>query len=213
MVSNEEISEMKRLQSILNGDYNVDKTPLTEHESSTGIMLSKLPNRAEIKEMGRFMTIMEDEIPVMIEKAQSDNILREALVTKEIDNGVKIGTWEIEKVIEAGITKKEETYYRLTSPDTFQYIKEQVFLYETAMGIVRLLNNGYTPNNITVKKVIDLDQEYQRLRIRALEEKYHWRQVQGTDREWRQELYEAKFDVAKTKALYVKEQIKNLLNG
>lgn len=212
MVSNEEISEMKRLQSILNGDYSVEKTVLTEHESSTGDIFSKSPNKADIREMGRLLTIMEDEVPVLIEKAQTDSILREALTTTEISNGVKIGTWEIEKVTESGIAKKSETFYRLTSPATFQYIKEQLFLHEAAMGIVHLLNNGYTPNNITITKAIDLDQEYQRLRIRALEEKYHWRQVRGTDREWKQELYEAKFDVAKTNALYVKEQIKNLLN-
>lgn len=212
MVSNEEISEMKRLQSILDGNFTVEKTKLTEHTSSTSTALSSTPNKADIKEMGRLLTIMEGEMPVILEKAQTDNILREALVTKEIDNGIKIGTWKIEKVIETGITQKKETYYRLTSPETFQYIKEQIFLHEAAMGVTRYLNNGYTPNHNTIIKAIGLDQEYQRLRTKALEEKYCWHRVQGTDREWKQELYEAKFDVAKNKALFIKEQIKNLLN-
>lgn len=210
----EEINEMKRLQCILGGKAppeNISKPLMnTSNDSNEIIELSTTPSRKEIEQMSNFLKIMEGEIPNMIEKSRDDSTLREALMTKKIDNGIKIGSWEITTKLEEGVNSKSDTFYNVYNSETYQYIDGDLFIYESAHAIVRMLNNGFNVKDSEIRNIVELDQEYQRLRLKAMLEKYHWHKVKDTDHEWKQELFEAKFDSVKSKAMFLKERIKNI---
>lgn len=213
IVSATELNEMKKLQYILRGE-----TPPPElsapMNSGTGaemeMPLSTIPGKQEISQMTNLLKIMEGETSSMINESHTNPKVREALTTVKTPRGIQIGSWELVTMIHEGVNAKDETYYSIMNADNNQRINEEIFDHTAAMTVVRLLNYGANVNDANIHKVIKLDEEYQRLRLKAMQEKYNWHKVKNTDNEWRQDLFEAKFDVVKMNALLIKEKIKNL---
>ena len=76
--------------------------------------------------------------------------------------------------------------------------------------MVKLLNNGADFTHPTIKKIAQHEIEYRNMRKRALEEKNNFQRAKKRKSEFKMNLYEAKFDAAKSKALLVRERIINL---
>lgn len=216
--TNQDKQEMERLKKIMEGDFSGAReivpqsvesgAPQTEFGPGNGPSSEDISAMANI--LKKFHGSPEQPVKKLMEKSEDDEQLREAMVTRKTDHGVKIGSWEIRKIIREGVTGKDETYYRLHNDSLNQIIKQEFFILEAAKAVVKLLNRGA---NIASNQIIDLlkkDEQYQRMRQIALEEKVRYTRAKRDGNEFKQDLYEAKFDASRAKALLLKEQIKNI---
>jgi len=230
MPTPQEVAEIKRLAAILEGK-RPEPTELT-YISNTGtsnpdaIMLQKGPTAADSKEMAKilnkfsqttgitkFKTIdngVTDVVSTLVETSQIDRELREALITKKEDDAVKIGAWKIKKHLRENVIGKDETIYRVSNSNTNQTIKASFLVLESARIVVKLLNQGVDIAHPTIKEIAKLELKYRQQRQKALEERRSWHRAKKLNDEFKQDLYEAKFDAAKSQALLTREQIRNI---
>ncbi len=230
MPTPQEVAEIKRLTSILEGK-RPEPTELT-YISDTGtsnpdgVLLSKGPTRADNEAMAKilskfsattgitkFKTVdngVTDIVSNLVETAQTDRELREALITKKEDNAVQIGAWKIKKHLRENVIGKDETIYRISNATTNQTIKASFLVLESARTVVKLLNQGAEVSHPVIKQIAELELKYRKQRQKALEERRSWHRAKKSNDEFRQDLYEAKFDAAKSKALLTREQIRNI---
>jgi len=223
-----DINEMDRLMKILDGNISESTKPepkiLSNGEES--IILSKNPTRNDIDKMAEIMNNFSSVTGVksfknlydagnkivdnLIKESTIDRNLKEALITKKTDDGVQIGAWEIIKKIREGKTNKKETIYCIRNTNTHEVLRAKFLILESVKAIVSLLNNGSSFNDLKIKNIIKLEIDYRRLRDQALEEKVFWHKAKKKNNEFKMDLYEAKFEASKAKALYIKEKIKNI---
>lgn len=228
--SREDVDEMTRLSRILNGE----RIPPTAASATTSagapdpnaVILSKVPTSEDVSDMANIMKSFAgatgttsftalhdtaaDAVEQLVEESQNAPALREALITTQTDNGIKIGVWEITKYLREGATSKNEYIYKVHNSVTGKKIKASFLIVESAMGMVKLLNGGADFSHPTIRKIAQFEVEYRNSRKRALEEKVLYQRAKAKHSNFKMSLYEAKFDAAKTKAQLIKEQVKNL---
>lgn len=228
----DDIAEMDRLSRILAGE----RIPPTAASATTSagapdpnaIILSTVPTTEDVSNMANIMknfagatgtksfTALHDTaveaVEVLVEDSQEAPLLREALITTQTDQGIKIGAWEITKHLRESVTAKDEYIYRVHNTNTGKKIKASFLIVESAMAMVKLLNDGADFSHPKVRQIAQFEVQYRESRKRALEEKVLWRRAKDKHSNFKMSLYEAKFDAAKTKALLIRERVINLYN-
>ena len=230
-VTPQERDEMERLRKIMSGENTSDLKPMEiqQREASGEIVLSKAPTSKDVDDMARIMKNfsettgtksfrnyhdvggqMDTVIHEIANKAENNLTLQEALMTEKTSQGVKIGAWEIRKVLKESPTGKKDTLYKIYNTNTDQSVKASFLVLEGAKAVVTLLNNGVSLKSEKIQEIAKLELEYRRQRQKALNEKVYWQRAIKSNNEMKQHLYEAKFDAAKARALLTKERIKNI---
>lgn len=220
--SPEDIAEMRRLRNALSDlsfeDFEVTPAPRQLSESMEPEMFvpsSVAPPAAmvgnEADEIRRHIMAINNLMPDMIEESKTNVELREAIITEKVDdNTIQVGSWRIEKSLLENSSGKKEPSYRLSNVVTRQKTNS-MFVYESAQAILKILNQGHNLQDKEIDAILELDEEYQRLRDKALQEKAIWQRAKNNNLEWKQQLYESKFNSSQYQALYIKERIKNYL--
>lgn len=213
-------NEMARLMQIMEGKRPPPIALKSQANIKDPILLSTKPTEKEISDMDRFLKIVKGDqslnnkvtsaVETLVEDAKDDSRLQEALITEQTENGMKIGVWEIRKTVHEGLTSKNETLYYIKNTSTNSNIKAQFMILESAKTIVRLLNKGVNVSDEKIQNIASLELEYRRLREKALKEKQMWRRANKANDEFKMTLYEATFDAAKSRALYIREKIRNI---
>lgn len=227
-----EVDEMDRLARILRGERPpptvVSATTSAGAPNPDAIILQKGPTSKDVSDMAKIMGHFSEAtgiksfrtmadgatntVKVLVEDSQTSPELREALITDKTDSGIRIGAWEISKHQRESVSIKSEFIYRVHNINTGQRIKAPFLILESARAVVKLLNNGVDLGHPTIRKVAQFEIEYRNARSRALEEKRSWQRAKKINSNFKMNLYEAKFDAAKTKALLVRERVINLYN-
>ena len=210
----EDIAEMKRIKNLLNGvSDDAEPAPYqkkqyieesnTQHRPSSSSLAGD-----DMDEIRRFVMAVNDFMPEVIEESNDNSDFREAIITERVDsNTIQVGAWKVEKILlESG--GKQEPHYQISNVVTKQRI-DPVFVYEAAQAILKRLNQGHNLQDKEIDAIVELDSDYQRLRSKALEEKAIWQRAKKANLEWKQQLYENKFNSSQYQALYIKERIKN----
>jgi len=214
-----DVNEMDRLRKIMDGDLteNTAPPPKILENGEEAIILTRGHTREDVTAMEKILNNFNavdnaatNTVKELLQETKKDCQLKEALVTTESDLGAVIGAWEISKSLREGLTKKQETVYHIKNVNTGETIKAAFLILESARVIVRLLNQGVSINSSQVREIADFEIKYRRLRERALQEKLSWHRAKKNGDEFKQDLYEAKFDSSKANALYIKERIKNI---
>lgn len=222
----QDVNEMERLSRIISGDFSIPISDVNTTNDSNNlgpIVLSKTPTKNDVNIMTKimenyssvtgvtsfksFQTTIDKAITSVVKDSHTDAALREALNTEKIKTGIIIGAWAIEKKTQRGITEKLETVYRIRNKNTHQQIGASFLIVESAKCVVKLLNQGVSLDSPKIKEIAILELEYRKFRQKALEEKRSWQKAKKSNNEFKQDLYEAKFDAAKSKALCVREKI------
>lgn len=145
----------------------------------------------------------------VIEESQHNPILKEALETSVVDDGIKIGKWKIVvNLVETAGQKKK--HFDVVHSITNQVIAEDLWLYEAALGLVRFLNRGFPINGKEIKRILFHEENFATHKQDALmfREKVEVAMEKG-DHE-KVSIYEARFDFSKDKALRAKKSITQL---
>lgn len=230
VVSREEVNEMERLRRVLNGDRSAKPSSAikTMDSGSSPILdgVSTGVTQQDISEMSKILKNFSDATGVQSFKKLHDNAtnvvaelknrsntsveLREALVTEKTDDGVKIGSWKIIKGTRQSSLGNPESYFRVHNVDTGQRIKAVFLVSESAMSVIKILNGGADIRHPTIQKIARLEMDYRSAKERALQEKQYLLRAKEKNREFKINLYEAKYEVSRTRALLIREQIKNI---
>ena len=105
-----------------------------------------------------------DPAASMAERALTDRVLAEAMVTDTTENGVRVGSWEI------GITETNGLKsYSVSNIHTGEPIASDLTLYDAAKGIASALNEGQTINTPTIRRLLNAEGAYSRARQNAAE--------------------------------------------
>ena len=231
--SRAEIQEMERLSRILNGERPAPTaTTLTTSAGApdpNAMILQKGPTTADVSDMAKIMqrfsgatgvksfknlhdveSTAASTVRTLVNESQTQSELREALRTSETDSGICIGAWEISKHVQKAENAKPQPVYRVHNVNTGQKIKASFLIAESAHAVVKLLNNGADVTHPTIREIAKYEIEYRKYRKMALEEKNNYQRAKNRNKEFKMNLYEAKFDAAKSKALLVRERIINI---
>lgn len=199
--SAQEIEQMAKLKNIMEGNFcdsvleNIDK-PITSMASESESDPTGTKAMKAILE--RFYQGVNSCVDDAVETG--DRVLIEASVTNPTPSGVQIGRWEIKSDVVSGVTS-----YSVINGG--MVVAEGVTLYESALGMCRLLN---TRVSITDKKFIEiltLESDYMHHRSEAVifKKKAISRRQEG-DYE-RADISEARYSEARANALAIREKI------
>lgn len=232
MPSIDEIKEMERLNRIMNGERPAptaaSRTISAGAPDPNAIILQKGPTAEAVSDMAKIMESFSgatgvksfkslhdgaaQAVNALVDESQSMPELRDALITEQTNRGVRVGAWEISKHEREGLTPKPEFFYSVHNVNTGQKIKASFMITESARVVVKLLNNGADFSHPVIKQIAQHEIEYRTARKRALEERRFWQRAKKKNSEFKMNLYEAKFDAAKTKALLIRERVINIYN-
>lgn len=215
-LSNEEkkklVDSMRDFASILNDKSQIDnyETPKkstsgankTNETSRSSPPISSDRDGAEyMKDMLHlFQEVSTKTTKSLLQEANIDNETREALITQHIDDGIRIGTYEIHVFENHNQNKR----YRVVETNSRTALLDDIILYETARGIVRRLNSGGRINDHVCEKIVDL--EY-RFKEKFLEAKKYKRKAQMNESRFNSGIYLDRAQEAHRKALLIKKQL------
>jgi hypothetical protein len=218
MVSREEVAEMEKFKAIIEGFGSVS-IPINEsgHSTSNAIQTSNGPD----KDMKRFVQIMNNvdmnkvtnaakvATKQLLTEAAFNPELAEALETTPTEDGVKIGKWRIRAKLSES---KKRKYFDVFHSTTNQTIAKNLFIYEAALALVRLLNKGKPINSPEIKQVLALEEQYASARTKALQYKITSLRALKENNVVKSEIYENRYDVIVAKALLLEENIRDISN-
>jgi hypothetical protein len=136
--------------------------------------------------------------------AESDPVLREALVTEKTPRGARIGMWEI--VVNEGASKS----YDVVSIDGNMVIARDLMVYEAAYGIARRLNEGLAINNYQIRDLLTLEESYAKSRNDAVSYQQRAKKFRDKGEDLRASVAEDRLDEAARQARVEHERILKL---
>ena len=146
------------------------------------------------------------------EDAREMPVIKEELETIIISNGVRFAKYEIRiRVLET--SKSDKKIYDVVNSATSEIMAENLFLYEAAYGIVKLLNKGYTPLSESIRRVVGLEESYTRNRQDALFYKKRYREASEKGLDNKFSLYEARYQTSREYALKYKEELQKMVEN
>lgn len=210
-VSDKERIEMQKLLSIMEG-----KTPPSVGTaSSTASAVDDISgpgyvSQADVLAMANVMKKLQSAsnqvVDNMITESTNSPAVSEALSTQRIENGVKVGRYQIMiKEDKARVAGKQ--YFSIYNSLTNDVIADDISLYETALLVVRHLNSGKYTNSTAVRELFELDDAYTSHKIDAL--RYKKFLASGKDA-FKKDLYESRYQASLDRCMTAKKAIKKL---
>lgn len=205
-----EVSEMSRLIRMMNEGVNFDEPePTVEYAPATTIKEGSVrladmdPSVAAMKNILEMFQNAGTE--PLIERAERDIELREALVTEITETGTRIGSWEITANEDARGLKT----FDIRSVHTGEPIATELTLYDAAHGICRALNEGEVINSSRVRDILTAEFDYARARQNAAEFREK-AMMYERKHDPRQPLMEDRFDEALSRAKNARSRVVKL---
>lgn len=155
MTDRESVDAMARILAAMNGDKSTfeDENAVMGDTASVGI--DNNPG-AKTDAMKAILEAMNGAVGrTVVEKTNYpvvDLAMEEAIVTEAFDDGIRIGEWEIRTV--------GKNLFDVARAGEFNALVREITLYEAAVGLVRLLNNGKAINSPEVLSLLNTEQTY-----------------------------------------------------
>lgn len=135
-----------------------------------------------------------------------------ALKTIKNDDGVKVGRYQI-MIKEDQKRLAGKQYYSIYNTRTNDVIADDLSLYETALAVVKLLNNGKYINNPDIRKLFEHDDAYTAHKQDAIRYKRAMIVAERKNDFVKQDLYESRHQASIDRAMAAKKAIKNFRSG
>jgi hypothetical protein len=213
-VSEKEKADMMRFLSVIEGNPLPPAEPGTITESySPDLELAGAGQvtRRDIDAMANVLSKLNDVTKEVVSETRNDKQLREAVRTQRNDDGVKVGSYQIMiKEDEKRIAGKQ--YYSIYHSQTGDVIADDLTLYETALSVVKLLNNGKYVNHSTVRKLFEADDKYTACRTDAIMFKRRAKMADKNGEYGKVDMYESRYQSSVDSAMAAKREIKQLIS-
>lgn len=212
-VTPEDKDAMARLLSIMEGGTPAPITrPVNIANSSAPVELAGAGQitQADVNAMADVLSKLNNVTQAVITESTSDPQLRQAVNTVRNEEGVKVGNYQI-MIHEDETRIAGKQYYSIYNVKTNDVIANDLTLYETALNVVKLLNNGVYANNPTVRKLFEYDDYYTSNRTDAIRFKARMRKAEQQRDVVKFDLYESRYQTAIENAMIHKRNIKKTI--
>jgi predicted DNA-binding ArsR family transcriptional regulator len=217
--SAQDIAAMKKLRQIVeDGDA---KPHVQQREMLVGHRQQKQPlqtGRTDVDAMAeilhRFNNVSTGTATKLFEDSRNDSRLREALNTQEIDDGIRIGLYEVKVgLVESATGGVPQKAYHVVNSQTNEKLCDSLSMLEAAHAVVRYLNKGIPFSDSRIKHVMELEEAFTRNRMDAARFKYRYERCVALKEVQAGNVFADRFQVAKANALVALDQIRNILNS
>ena len=212
-VTQEERDAMQRLKSIMEGNTpppSRTSTPITETYSSVELAGPGQVTSADVNAMAsvlsRLNNLSNHVVDNMITESVQHNDVAEALTTERVNNGVKVGRYQI-LIKEDANRIAGKQFYSINNSLTNDTIADDISLYETALAVIRLLNSGKFANDIAIRKLFEADNTYTSHKVDAITYKRRMLTVKDTSK---RDIYESRLQASMDRCMNAKKSIKLL---
>lgn len=212
MIDRASVDDMARLMKILS-EGKSQPEPARQAGLSTSISPQQStpvgdPNIDAMRNiLERFQSASTTVIEHLVEKAEKNPQLSEALTTSANEHGAQIGNWEI-RVNEVGKDRR----YDVVNIVTEEPIATNLYLYEAAYGLAKELNRGITVNDRRIKNLLRLEEDFVRFRNDAISMKRRRTRLISEGDRMAAAVAEDRYDEAKRRAVYARQQLQEMFN-
>lgn len=213
-VTPEERDAMSRLLSIMEGEAPAPIARAASPMNSSGpveLAGAGQITQADVNAMADVLSKLNSVTQEVITESTFDPQLRQAVNTVRNDEGVKVGNYQI-MIHEDEKRLAGKQYYSIYNVKTSDVIASDLTLYETALNVVKLLNNGVYVNNPTIRKLFEYDDYYTSNRTDAIRFKARMRKAEQQRDVVKFDLYESRYQTAIENAMMHKRNIKKIIN-
>jgi len=217
-VSDEEKEQMARFLAVMNGTPlpAATHTPRANHSQvneSVELAGPGVPTKRDIDAMANVLNklnaLTNDVAKDMVVESATSKVSRDAISTTRNNIGVKVGSYQI-KINEDDTRLAGKKYYSIYHSEMGTIIADDVSLYETALGVVNLLNNGKYVNDIKVRQLFDADNVYTSHYMDAVMYKRKFRESQRKNSN-KADLYESRYQASLNLCMKAKRDIKSIV--
>lgn len=210
-VSPAEKDAMARILMMMEG-----KTPPQQNASSVGASQLELAGPGQVTSaditamadvLKKLNEVTDQTVDDMIVESNHNREIKTALVTSKNDQGVKVGLYQI-MIKEDHKRLAGKQYYSIYNTRTGDVIADDLSLYETALNVVKLMNNGHYANSSHVRKLFEHDDSYTSHKIDALRYKRGMMVCEKRGDARKSQVYETRLQVSMDKAMAAKKEIK-----
>jgi hypothetical protein len=214
-ITPEERDAMIRLRSIMEGTVPEQLPTKNNNRSLSESTVVELAGPGQVTSadvdamasvLTRLNSLSNHVVDDMITESAQNTIVRDAIVTERIQNGVKVGRYQIlikeDKTRLAG--KQFFSIYNSLTNDT---IADDISLYETAITVVKLLNSGKFANCPEIRQLFEQDDLYTSHKVDAV--RYKRRLSTVTD-STKRDIYESRMQGSMDRCMTAKKTIKML---
>lgn len=208
-VSEQERNYMQNLLDIVDGkstSTTVRKPPAKSLRESVGTELAG-PGQvtsADVAAMHDVLAKLENITDDLVHDPEPNQEFRQALQEQRNPRGLSVGSWQI-AVHEDAARLAGKQYYSIHHTQTQQVIASDISLYETALRVARLLNQGEMVNSWKVRELFEQDDTYTSHKIDA--HRFRIRSRKTQDQHQRQ-LYETRMQASSDRAQQIRDQLK-----
>ena len=211
-VTPEDRDAMARILQMMNGETpSSSSAPSTISESAVDLAGPGQVTKADVDAMasvlGRLNNLSNRVVDTMLTEGAVSPAVSEALNTEKLQSGVKVGRYQI-LVKEDHNRLAGKQFYSIYNSLTNDTIADDISLYETALGVVRLLNSGSFTNSQEVRKLFEYDDLYSSHRVDALV--YKKKMSTNPDPSKRQ-IFESRYQASLDRCMLAKKNIKILV--
>jgi hypothetical protein len=165
---------------------------------------------ADVNAMADVLTKLNNVTKQVMFESKTDSQLEQAVNTVRNEEGVKVGNYQI-MIHEDDTRIAGKQYYSIYNVKTNDVIASDLTLYETALSVVKLLNNGAYVNNPTVRKLFEYDDYYTSHRTDAIRFKARMRKADAQRDFAKVDMYESRYQTAIENAMNYKRNIKKVI--
>lgn len=210
-VTPQERDEMQRILDLMEG-----KTPSTPARSITDahapveLAGAGQVTKADIDAMSMVLNKLNAVTTEAIQESYRDPVVTEAIETKRIPNGVKVGSYQI-MIKEDHKRLAGKQYYSIYHSKTGDVIADDITLYETALAVVKKLNNGKFVNDPSIRALFEADDMFTSHKSDAVRFKARIRQAEKAGDYNKLSIYESRYQASLDNAMNAKKQIKKII--
>ena len=212
-VSSEDRDAMARIMMAMEGK-SLPATAASNNAGNNSIVELAGPGQvtnAEINAMADVLTklnsITNQVVDNMITESKGNREVRDALVTSKNQEGVKVGLYQI-MIKEDDKRLAGKQYYSLYNTKTGDIIADDISLYETALNVIKLMNNGKYANSQEVRTLFENDDSYTSHKQDAIRYKRAMIISERKNDLGKRDLYESRYQASMDRAMIAKKEIK-----
>lgn len=208
-VSEQERNYMQNLLDIMDGKSpaGAQSSPKNLHAPLNESVQLAGPGQvtsADVQAMHNVLSKLEHITDDLVQDPEPNQEFRQAIQEQRNTRGMSVGSWQI-AVHEDAARLAGKQYYSIHHTQTKQVIANDISLYETALGVARLLNKGEMVNSWKVRELFEQDDTYTHHKIDA--HRFRIRSRKTHDQHQRQ-LYETRMQASSDRAQQIRDHLK-----
>jgi len=215
-ISQSDTQEMARILAAMNGTAMPQRSaqPNTQAAETVELAGPGVPTSKDIAAMAQVLQKLNEVTgsvaKEMVAESQHDRFMMDAVSTSRTTSGVKVGGYKIDiKTDDSRLAGKQ--YYQISNAKTGDVIASDLSLYETALGVVRLLNEGSYANTPAVRELFSLDDSYTSHRLDALMYKRRILTAGRLNESRNIDIYQSRYQASLDRCMQAKAHIKKLV--